>query len=260
MVKYAPFFDYFIPMWKILYQLGSPKAFYSLSGRLIPWLSAGAGLLLLVGLLWGLVFAPPDYQQGDAFRIIYVHVPCAFLSMSLYAMMGFLALLLLVWRIKLAGMMLSVVAQTGACMAFLALVTGSIWGKPMWGTWWVWDARLTSELILLFLYAAILATGHSGRNPEQGDKMMAILALVGLVDLPIIHYSVYWWNTLHQGATLTVLSKPKIDASMLYPLLLTLAGFAMYCAMAILMRGRTQVLLRERRQVWVKNLVVGESV
>ena len=242
-------------MWKLLYQLASPKAFYTLSGRMIPWLAVSAGLVLFAGLLWGLVFAPPDYQQGDAFRIIYVHVPCAFLSMALYAGMGFLALLLLVWRIKLAGLMLTVVAQTGACMAFLALVTGSIWGKPMWGTWWVCDARLTSELILLFLYAAILATSNAYQNKEQGDKIVAILTVVGLVDLPIIHYSVYWWNTLHQGSTLSVFSKPKIDASMLYPLILTLIGFSLYCVVVILLRARNEVLLRERRQTWVRTLV-----
>ncbi len=244
-------------MWKLLYQLASPKAFYTLSGRLIPSLATSAGLMLFAGILWGLVFAPPDYQQGDAFRIIYIHVPCAFLSMSLYAGMGFLALLLLVWRIKLAGLMLTVVAQTGACMAFLALVTGSIWGKPMWGTWWVWDARLTSELILLFLYAAILAIGNAYQNKEQGDKIIAILTLVGLVDLPIIHYSVYWWNTLHQGATLSVFSKPKIDVSMLYPLILTLIGFSLYCVVVILLRARNEVLLRERRQTWVRVLIEG---
>lgn len=247
-------------MWKLLYQLASPKLFYQLSGRWIPWISAGALLLLVSGLIWGLVFAPPDYQQGDAFRIIYVHVPSAFLSMVLYAWMGFLASLLLVWRIKMAGMLLGICAQLGACMAFLALVTGSIWGKPMWGTWWIWDARLTSELILLFLYAAILATGHAYQNKEQGDKVVAILTLVGLVDLPVIHYSVYWWNTLHQGATLSVFSKPKIDSTMLYPLLLTLSGFSFYCVLAILLKARNELLLRERRQGWVRVLVEGGRV
>ncbi len=247
-------------MWKLLYQLASPKVFYNLCGRLIPWFAVVMFISLSVGLFWGLVFAPADYQQGDAFRIIYVHVPCAFLSMALYAFMGFLAILLLVWRIKLAGLMLMTVAQTGACMAFLALVTGSIWGKPMWGTWWVWDARLTSELILLFLYTAILATGHAYQNKTQGDKMVAILTLVGLVDLPIIHYSVYWWNTLHQGSTLSILSKPKIDASMLYPLLFTLLGFSFYCLTIILLKARQELLLRERRQAWVKQLIGGEGL
>nr|WP_281271386.1 heme ABC transporter permease CcmC [Legionella donaldsonii] len=248
------------PMWKFLYQLASPKAFYELTRSWLPCLGAGALLFLLLGMIWGLVFAPPDYQQGDAFRIIYVHVPTAFLSMAIYGWMGFLAVLLLVWRIKMAGLMLGIAAQTGAIMAFLALVTGSIWGKPMWGTWWIWDARLTSELILLLLYLAILATGTAFQNKEQGDKIVAILTLVGLVDLPIIHYSVYWWNTLHQGATLSVFAKPKIAITMLYPLLLTLAGFSFYCLWVMLHKARNEVVLRERRQQWVKNLVEREEL
>ncbi|STX41786.1 heme exporter protein CcmC [Legionella donaldsonii] len=247
-------------MWKFLYQLASPKAFYELTRSWLPCLGAGALLFLLLGMIWGLVFAPPDYQQGDAFRIIYVHVPTAFLSMAIYGWMGFLAVLLLVWRIKMAGLMLGIAAQTGAIMAFLALVTGSIWGKPMWGTWWIWDARLTSELILLLLYLAILATGTAFQNKEQGDKIVAILTLVGLVDLPIIHYSVYWWNTLHQGATLSVFAKPKIAITMLYPLLLTLAGFSFYCLWVMLHKARNEVVLRERRQQWVKNLVEREEL
>jgi heme exporter protein C len=246
------------PMWKFLYQLASPRIFYNFSGRLIPWLATGALLTLAIGIIWGLVFAPTDYQQGEAYRIIYVHVPSAFLSMALYGWMGFLALLLLVWRIKIAGMLISLIAQLGACMAFLALVTGSIWGKPMWGAWWVWDARLTSELVLLLLYAAILATYQAVKNKEDGDRIIAILTLVGLIDLPIIHYSVSWWNTLHQGATISAFAKPKIDASMLYPLLLTLLGFSLYCLWIILEKARNEVLLRERRQSWVKIHFDGE--
>ncbi len=247
-------------MWKLFYQLASPKAFYRLTGQWLPWLAVGSLVTLLLGILWGLAFAPADYQQGDAFRIIYVHVPCAFLSMALFAWMGFLAILLLIWRIKIAGIVLQACAQMGACMTFLALVTGSIWGKPMWGTWWIWDARLTSELILLFLYGAILAVGHAYQNKDQSDKVVAILALVGLVDLPIIHYSVYWWNTLHQGSTL-FLAKPKITASMMYPLLLTLLGFALYCGLMIAFRSRNELLLRERRQRWVRAIVpAGEKI
>jgi heme exporter protein C len=245
------------PMWKFLYQLASPKTFYAFSGRIIPWLAISALVTLVVGMVWGLAFAPPDYQQGDAYRIIYVHVPSAFLSMALYGWMGFLAMLLLVWRIKIAGLLISLVAQVGASMAFLALVTGSIWGKPMWGAWWVWDARLTSELILLLLYAAILATHQSIKNKEDGDKIIAILTLVGLIDLPIIHYSVYWWNTLHQGATLSAFAKPQIATAMLYPLLLTLVGFFLYALWIILEKARNELLLRERRQSWVKNQCVG---
>lgn len=239
-------------MWKFLYQLASPKSFYTLAGRLIPWFACLALLALAIGITWGLVFAPPDYQQGEAYRIIFVHVPSAFLSMALYGWMGFLAILLLVWRIKLAGLLLHLIAQIGACMAFLALVTGSIWGKPMWGAWWVWDARLTSELILLLLYVAILATYQAVKNKDDGDKIIAILTLVGLIDLPIIHYSVYWWNTLHQGSTLSVFAKPKIATSMLYPLLFTLCGFLLYSLWIILEKARSEVLLRERRQSWVK--------
>lgn len=241
-------------MWKLLYQLASPKSFYSLSGRVTPWLSVCALVSLVLAMVWGLVFAPADYQQGEAFRIIYIHVPAAFLSMALYAWMGFLAILLLVWRIKIAGMMLHSMAQLGLAMTFLALVTGSIWGKPMWGAWWVWDARLTSELVLFLLYAAILATYQAVKNKDDGDRIIAILILVGVIDLPIIHYSVYWWNTLHQGATLSVFAKPKIAASMLYPLLLSLLGFFLYSIWIILERARSEVLLRERKQAWVKEL------
>ncbi|KTD25477.1 heme exporter protein CcmC [Legionella lansingensis] len=247
-------------MWKFLYQMASPKTFYQLSKPWLSWLGLSALLFLAIGLVWGLVFAPADYQQGDAFRIIYVHVPTAFLSMALYAWMGFLAVLLLVWRIKMAGLILGLVAQLGASMAFLALVTGSIWGKPMWGTWWVWDARLTSELILLFLYLAILATQTSFQDKEQGDKIAAILTLVGLVDLPIIHYSVYWWNTLHQGATLSLFAKPKIAMPMLWPLLMMIVGFFLYCFWVILHKARNEVLLRERRQDWVKRVLEVEKL
>ncbi|MDF1758641.1 MAG: heme ABC transporter permease CcmC [Legionellaceae bacterium] len=208
-------------------------------------------LLLATGAVWGLLYAPADYLQGDGFRIIYVHVPCAFLSMALYSYMSFLALLLLIWRIKIAGIMITAAAQTGAVMTFLALVTGSIWGKPMWGAWWVWDARLTSELILLLFYVAILAVGSAYKNKDQADKVIAILTLVGLVDLPIIHYSVTWWNTLHQGATISAFQKPKIAASMAYPLFIMLAGFSIYCILIIILKARNELLVRERKQRWV---------
>lgn len=245
-------------MWKLLYQLASPKFFYTFVGRITPGIAVGALLTLVSGLIWGIAFTPPDYQQGEAFRIIYVHVPSAFLSLFLYGWMGFLAVLLLVWRIKIAGLLIGQTAQLGAWMTFLALLTGSIWGKPMWGAWWVWDARLTSELILLLLYLSILATHQAVKNKEDGDKIIAILTLVGLIDLPIIHYSVYWWNTLHQGSTLSVFSKPKIDGSMLYPLILTLIGFFLYCLWIILEKGRYELLLREKRQAWVKKQFEGE--
>jgi heme exporter protein C len=238
-------------MWKFLYQLSSPQVFYDLTGRWTRWFGVLAFCFLLIGCVWGLGFAPADYQQGDAFRIIYVHVPCAFLSLSLYALMGFLSVLLLVWRIKLAGVVLQAVAQFGALMTLLALITGSLWGKPMWGAWWVWDARLTSELILLFLYVAILSVGYAYDRTDQADKIVAILCLVGLVDLPIIHYSVYWWNSLHQGATFSILSKPKIHITMAYPLFMMLFGFGLFAIWSILTSARDTLLWRERRQSWV---------
>lgn len=245
-------------MWKLLYRLASPRSFYRIIDRFKSILLLASVFILISGLVWGLVFSPADYQQGDAFRIIYIHVPCAFSSMAIYAWMGFLAFLLLVWRIKIAGMLLHQMAQIGLFMTLLALITGSVWGKPMWGAWWIWDARLTSELILFLLYAAILAMYHSTRNKEHADKIIAILILVGLVDLPIIHYSVNWWHTLHQGSTLSVLAKPKIAASMLYPLLLCIGGSFMYCGWIILEKSRQELLIREKKQAWVKDLFEGE--
>lgn len=243
--------------WFGLNRLASPKYFYQHTQQ-VTWISLCLGLLLLiVGWYWGLFIAPADYQQGDAFRIMYIHVPCAFLSLLLYAFAGSCALSILIWRVKIAGVLLSHSAEIGAIMALLALVTGSIWGKPMWGTYWIWDARLTSELILFFLYLGLLSIRSLYSREDQTDKVMAILALVGLIDLPIIHYSVYWWNTLHQGATLTILSKPKIAFSMLYPLLISLLGMGFFCLSWILYKSRITVMWRERRQKWVREVWSG---
>lgn len=242
-------------MWNLVYQFASPKLFYIKTRISIKYLGFLSGFLFLLGLVWGLFFAPADYQQGDAFRIIYIHVPCAFLSMSLYAGMGLMAISLLVWRVKLAGVMLKSIAQTGALLTLLALITGSIWGKPMWGTWWIWDARLTSELILFMLYSAILAVHYAFDIKEKADKVVAILTLVGLIDLPIIHYSVYWWNTLHQGATLSVFSKPKIDASMAGPLYVMIFAFFCYAILTILIKARSEILVREINQKWVREIL-----
>lgn len=242
-------------MWKLIKQISSPKYFHEFTSRWHAWLGLVMVLFLAIGIVWGLFFAPEDYQQGDAFRLIYVHVPCAIWSMAVYLEMGVLAIVFLVWRIKLAGLLLLMSAQIGAWLAFLALITGSLWGKPMWGTWWIWDARLTSELILLFLYIGILAIGYAYQNTERADRMAAILTLVGLVDLPIIHYSVYWWSTLHQGATLLLLSKPHIHPSMLYPLLIILIGVGLYCTWLILYRTRSEILWREHQQAWVKAIL-----
>ena len=236
------------------HKMASPKYFYSIAGSLIPWLAASCALLFLAGLYYGLVKAPPDYQQGDSYRIMFIHVPAAWMSMFIYVVMAGAGAIGLIWHIKLAEVMAISSATIGAWFTFLALITGSIWGKPMWGTWWVWDARLTSELILLFLYLGVIALYNAIDDKRTAARAVAILALVGVVNIPIIHYSVEWWNTLHQGPTVTKLDKPSIHLSMLIPLLLMAFAFKLYYALVVLMRARCEVLERERHTVWVKEL------
>lgn len=213
-------------------------------------------MLLIYGLMGGLWLSPPDYQQGDAFRIIYIHVPFAALSLSIFVFMAVLSVINLVWRIKLADVLAKVSASIGAWFTFLALVTGSIWGKPMWGTWWIWDARLTSELILLFLYLGIIALRNAINNPDAAARSCAFLTIIGVIDIPIIHYSVNWWNTLHQQATILKFAAPSISAVMLYPLLAMLAAFYCYFAALLLMKARTEILAREAKSAWVRQLIL----
>ena len=234
----------------------SLKSFYATSGKLLPWLISAFSICFLYGLIAGLFFAPADYQQGDGFRIIYVHAPSAFTAMAIYAVMATCGVMTLVFRMKIAAICMSVSATIGAWFTFLALVTGSIWGKPMWGTWWIWDARLTSELILLFLYMGYIGLYRAIPNPKSAAKISAIFALMGVVDIPIIHYSVYWWNTLHQGATISQLSRPTIDNSMLYPLLSMIVGFGFYALALVAMRVRTEILQREQGSHWIQSLTV----
>ncbi len=221
------------------------KAFYRTSGALLPWLCVAFIALVSYGLIAGLFIAPADYQQGDAFRIMYVHVPSAFTGMAVYFVMAVSALLTLVFRLRIAALCMSVSAKIGAAFTFLALVTGSIWGKPMWGTWWIWDARLTSVLILLFLYLGFIALESLLNRPEQRERAGAILALTGVINLPIIHYSVIWWNTLHQGPSISSFAKPTIAAPMLYPLLAMIAAFFLFYAIILFVRMRNQILWRE---------------
>ncbi|MGH8496898.1 MAG: heme ABC transporter permease [Gammaproteobacteria bacterium] len=239
-------------MRKFFHELASPPHFYRLAGRLSPWFGWLAALLI-AGSAWaGLFWAPPDYQQGDAFRIIYVHVPSAWMSLFVYVSMASAAAIGLIWRMKLAHAVAASCAPLGASFTFLALATGSIWGKPMWGTWWEWDARLTSELILLFLYAGYMALRASIDDVQRADRASAILALVGVVNVPIIHYSVVWWSSLHQGPTVTKLDAPSIATSMLIPLLTMALGFMCYFAAVLLARVRGEVLERERNARWVR--------
>ena len=237
------------------HKMASPPWFYRISGKLIPWVGAACALLLLYGLYGGLVLAPADYQQGDSFRIIYIHVPAAWMSLFIYVLMAVCGVITLVWRMKMAEVVLISSAPVGAAFTFLALVTGSIWGKPMWGTWWVWDGRLTSELILLFLYLGVIALHNAIEDRQTAAKAVAILAIVGVVNVPIIHYSVEWWATLHQGPTITKLDRPSIHVDMLIPLLVMAVAFKLYYVTAMLMRARVELLERERNSKWVKEMV-----
>ena len=238
--------------WTWLHKFASPPHAYRLAGRLAPWFGWPAFLLIIAGLYGGLVLAPADYQQGDAFRILYVHAPSAWMSMFIYGTMAVAAAIGLIWRIKLGHAVAAASAPVGAWFTFVALTTGAVWGKPMWGTWWVWDARLTSELILLFLYVGLIALRTSIDDRDRADRASAVLAIVGVVNLPIIHYSVYWWNTLHQGATITKLGKPSITGEMLWPLLTMMVAFTLYFGGVLMLRLRAEILRRERDASWLQ--------
>lgn len=242
-------------MFRWFYRLGSPPHFYRMAGAWLPWLIGIFAILLVTGLYGGLVLAPADYQQGDSFRIIYVHVPSAWMSLFIYMSMAVCGVITLVWRMKMAEIVLICSAPIGASFTFLALVTGSLWGKPMWGTYWVWDARLTSELILLFLYLGVIGLYGAIDDKRVAGRAVAILAIVGSVNIPIIHYSVEWWNSLHQGPTVTKMDKPSIDTSMLIPLLLMAVAFQFYYVVSLFQRIRAELLHRERNARWVEELV-----
>jgi len=240
---------------RFLHKFSSPPYFYWLSGKMLPWLTTLFMVLLAYGLYGGLVLAPADYQQGDSFRIIYIHVPSAWMSLFVYMVMAISGAIGLVWHIKLAEIVSISSAGIGAAFTFIALVTGSLWGKPMWGTWWVWDARLTSELILLFLYLGVIGLYGAIEDKRTAARAVAILALVGVVNIPIIHYSVEWWNTLHQGATVAKFDKPSMHPDMLIPLLVMAMAFKVYYAIALLMRCRNEVLQREQNNRWVDEIL-----
>jgi heme exporter protein C len=240
-----------IPQWFKNYFF-SLKAFYQTSSVLLPWLIAAFSLSFIYGLGAGLFLAPADYQQGDAFRIIYVHVPAALTAMAVYSVMAMSGLMVLVFRMKIAAICMTCSARIGVWFTLLALVTGSIWGKPMWGTWWIWDARLTSVLILFFLYLGFIALHSVLPNNSGRDRACAILAVVGVINLPIIHYSVIWWNTLHQGPTISKFARPSIAPAMLHPLLAMIAAFLLFYGIILVVRMRSEVLLREMKSQWIK--------
>lgn len=241
-----------------MHKYASPKTFYPLAGRLIPWLGALTAILLAVGLYQSLIVAPPDYQQGQSVRIMFIHVPAAWMSMFIYVLMAGAGAAGLIWNTKLAEIFARACAPIGAWFTFLALVTGSIWGKPMWGTWWAWDARITSELILLFLYLGVIALQAAIDDPKRAARAGAILALVGVVNIPIIHFSVQWWNTLHQPASVSRLGRPTIHISLLIPLLIMAVAFTVYFFTVVLMRVRADILERERQTTWVADVIENE--
>ncbi len=243
-------------MWKWITKYASPMHFYLLANRLTPWFGWSAAVLFAVGLYGAFFYAPADYQQGESFRIIYIHVPSAWMSMFVYMVMAGAGAAGLIWKTKVSDAVARSCAPLGASFTFLALATGSLWGKPMWGTWWVWDARLTSELILLFLYLGYIALQSAIDDRRTAARAGAILALVGVVNIPIIHYSVIWWNTLHQGPTISKLDSPSIHIDMLIPLLVMAIAFNLYFAAMVLIRARMEIVEQEKNSKWVQELIV----
>lgn len=221
----------------------------------MPWLVGLAVLTFSTGTIWALLFVPPDYQQGDTVRIMYMHVPASILAQSSYMMMATAAAVFLIWRIKLADVAVQCIAPIGASITFLALASGAIWGKPMWGTWWVWDARLTSTLVLFFLFVGAMALRSAMENKDGAGRATAILAVVGVVNLPIIKFSVDWWNTLHQPASIKLTEKPAMPIEMWLPLLVMVIGFYLFFFTVLTLRMQGEILVRERRSEWVTQRV-----
>jgi heme exporter protein C len=242
-----------------LYRFASPATFYPVAGALAPWFMAAAAALALAGLYIGLIAAPTDFQQGDSYRIIYIHVPAAWMSMLIYVVMAFYAVLYLGFNTRLSAMMMHALAPTGAMFTALALWTGALWGRPTWGAYWVWDARLTSELILLFLYLGFMALRAAIEETRRGDKAAALVAIVGVVNVPIIYFSVQWWNTLHQGASVSVTASPKMASIMLTGMLIMGLAAWLYAIAAALIRVRSIILEREAGAEWLGRYLEGAA-
>ncbi|MBW8362946.1 MAG: heme ABC transporter permease CcmC [Rhizobium sp.] len=236
------------------FKYASPATFYPLAGKLIPWFALSAAGLTLAGLYLSFFVAPTDFQQGESYRIIFIHVPAAWMSMFIYIVMAGWAAAGLIFNTRLSSMMANALAPTGALFTFIALWTGAFWGKPTWGAWWVWDARLTSELILLFLYLGFLALHAAIDDTRRADRASALLALVGAVNVPIIYFSVKWWNTLHQGASVSMTMAPKMAATMLLGMLIMALACWMYSIAAALARVRCIILEREQQAEWLAKL------
>ena len=242
------------PVIRWFHLLGSPPYFDRFAARWAPWCWLAALLLMGVGLWQALFVVPADYQQGDSARILYIHVPAAWMSMFVFALMALYAAIALVWRIKLCEILAMACAPVGAAFTVITLATGSIWGKPMWGTWWDWDPRLTTELILLFLYLGVIGLYHAGDDRRASARMAGLLAIVGVALLPVIRYSVEWWDSLHQGQTIRVFGESSMDPSMVAPLWWMVAGTKFWFAGSLLSRARADNLRREAGKDWVRKL------
>lgn len=242
-------------MWTFIHRLASPKTTYRLAKRLSPWFALFSLLLFVYGLTTGLLIAPPDYQQGNVYRIMYIHVPSAILSLGVYGVMSVAAIFYLIWRIKVADIIASASVPVGAIFTALTLITGAIWGKPTWGTYWIWDARLTAELILLFIYFGIMAIRSSIPDRTLSAKAGAVVTLIGMVNIPIVHFSVNWWHTLHQGSSIALFGPSTIVPSMLHPLLGMIGAFSFYTAWILCMRVRAELLKRESDTAWVREVL-----
>jgi heme exporter protein C len=240
--------------WAWFHRFGSPPWIYGFARRWAPWFGGFAAVGILIALYGGLVLAPADYQQKDAFRIVYVHAPSAMLSLAIYTTMAVAAAVGLIWRIKVAHAAAAACAPIGAWFTVVTLGTGMLWGKPMWGTYWAWDPRLTSELVLLFLYFGYMGLRAAIEDPQKADKASAVLAVVGIVNVPIIRFSVNWWNSLHQPATRLV-GESDMDWAMTWPLLLMFVAFLLYFAAVMLVRLRAELLRRERNASWVREVL-----
>ncbi len=241
--------------WAWFHRFGSPPHMYRLAGTLMPWFAWPAGLLILSALYLGLFVAPPDYQQGEGFRIIYVHAPSAWLAVMIYAVMATAAGVGLIWRMKVAHAVAASCAGVGAWFTAVSLLTGMLWGKPMWGTYWVWDPRLTAQLVLLFLFLGYMGLRSGIDDLGRADRASAVLALVGVINLPIIRYSVEWWNSIHQAPSVMKMDRPSMPMEMLAPLLMMLLGFSLYFGAVLLMRLRAEILQRERHASWIREVV-----
>ena len=241
--------------WTWFHRLGSPPHIYRIAGTLTPWFAWPAGILIVTALYAGLVLAPPDYQQGDGFRIIYVHAPSAWLSVMIYGVMATAAAVGLIWRMKVAHAVAASCAGVGAWFTAVSLVTGMLWGKPMWGTYWVWDPRLTAQLILFFLYLGYMGLRSGIDDLGRADRASAVLAIVGVINIPIIRYSVEWWNSIHQAPSVMKMDRPSMPFDMLAPLLMMLLGFTLYFAAVMLVRLRAEILARERTASWIREVL-----